>query len=69
MMKRNEGNREEKWAGQTAPFFVCRKVKDRSLRQLLQVQMNPVGAAEGCDLLLFKKSKKALLGPFSRTRG
>ncbi|MVW89104.1 hypothetical protein EI969_24735 [Pseudomonas sp. PB101] len=38
-MKRNTGNKEKMWAGQTAPFF--------------------------CP----QKSKKALVGPFSRTRG
>ncbi|RFP95399.1 hypothetical protein DA482_06775 [Pseudomonas fluorescens] len=27
MMKRNTGTREKMWAGHTAPFFVCRKVK------------------------------------------
>ncbi|KOY03047.1 hypothetical protein AM274_09520 [Pseudomonas nunensis] len=26
-MKRNTGNREKMWAGQTAPFFACRKAK------------------------------------------
>ncbi|PQP05970.1 hypothetical protein C5612_04870 [Pseudomonas frederiksbergensis] len=26
-MKRNTGNREKMWAGQTAPFFVRRKAK------------------------------------------
>ncbi|MVV51872.1 hypothetical protein EJA72_27065 [Pseudomonas sp. PB120] len=38
-MKRNTGNREKMWAGQTAPFFCL------------------------------QKSKKALVGPFSETRG
>jgi hypothetical protein len=27
MMKRTKGNREKMWAGQTAPFFACRKAK------------------------------------------
>lgn len=27
MMKRNTGTREKMWAGHTAPFFACRKVK------------------------------------------
>ena len=26
-MKRNTGTREKMWAGHTAPFFACRKVK------------------------------------------
>ncbi|ATE76035.1 hypothetical protein C1X67_07660 [Pseudomonas sp. FW305-62] len=26
-MKRNTWNREKMWAGQTAPFFACRKAK------------------------------------------
>ncbi|TWR57194.1 hypothetical protein FIV35_06330 [Pseudomonas rhodesiae] len=27
MMKRNKGTKEKMWAGHTAPFFACRKVK------------------------------------------
>jgi hypothetical protein len=35
------------------PFYLLRS-KDRSLRQLLQAEIDiPAGAAEGCDLLIF----------------
>jgi hypothetical protein len=40
------------WRGWPVGFMFV-KAKDRSLRQLLHENAFPVGAAEGCDLLIF----------------
>ena len=68
-MKRNTRNREKMWAGQTAPFFACRKArsKDRSLRRRPQARRS-CRRLRSFDLSIPEK-QKGPQGAFSRTRG
>ncbi|MCK3825533.1 hypothetical protein FW800_26680 [Pseudomonas sp. 910_23] len=57
MMKRNTGTREKMWAGHTAPFFACRKVKTLPS----ETQKGPQGAFWGRRR--YQRSRSAIL-PF-----
>ncbi|RFD26495.1 hypothetical protein CER19_20645 [Pseudomonas sp. GL93] len=49
MMKRNTGTREKMWAGHTAPFFACRKVK-RSLQKRKKARKGPFGGDDAISV-------------------